>query len=257
MELLTFRLSNDPPPPAAVERFNCRLTLPHRDILAILLEVEQYRSPTEAMESFLAHWAVAPQRHRLTAQYAPDKGFTREERGRQLLALLRSGRSAGGAWIIARIYDAIALLVPAGIAPAAPPPADHPFAVELPPLNPRVTLNLTAAYARILDTMCRRERYRSATEAMESFLGHWALCPLPHRLTGPLASMRGNERERYGQEVLALLESGRSIRGSWLKARTYEAIKALLGREAQDPRVDEVLAILPDVVDVMLQKEFG
>lgn len=257
MELLTFRLSNDPPPPAAVERFNCRLTLPHRDILAILLEVEHYRSPSEAMESFLAHWAVAPQRHRLTAQYAPDKGFDREERGRQLLALLSSGRSAGGVWIMERLQDAIALLVPVrGTLPVAEP-GENVFALSLPPLNPRVTLNLTSAYARILDTMCRRERYRSATEALESFLAHWALCPLPHRLTGPLASVRGNGRERYGQEVLALLESGKSIRGSWLKARTYEAIKALCGPDAKDPRIEEVLAILPDVVDAMLEKEFG
>ena len=47
------------------------------------------------------------------------------------------------------------------------------------------------------------------------------------------------------------------MKGSWLNARIYDSIKAALGAEAKSPTIKEVAAILPDVVDSTLAKEFS
>jgi hypothetical protein len=246
-----------PAAPAITTRIKCHLVPPFREILAILMDVQEYRSPTEAFESFLGHWAQAPQKHALTRKHALAKGFAREAHGRRLLSLLRSGRSADGHWLILKIHDAIRRLAPA--ATAQPPPAvpePQPVEKNFGTLNPAVTANMTGAYAEILRLMRIREGYRSPAEALESFLAHWALAAHRHKLTGQWAAARGMDRENRGQEMLAQYLSGKPIKGSWLKARIYAAIKADLGQDAKSPTINDVLAILPDVVDEALEKEF-
>ena len=238
-----------------LQRMTCDLTAPHREILAILMRIQGYRSPTEALESFLGHWAMAPHKHQLTGRHAAHKGYSREERGRQLLALLRSGRSMGGRWLLRRVYDTLSLL--ASMPPQEPEPVAVPVTFIFPPLKPRVSVNLTGAYAAILAEMCLREGYRSPAEAFESFLGHWALAAHQHKHTGHWAAARGLLRERRGRELLAILRSGQPLKGSWIRNRVHHIIEDVLGANSKSPTVDEVLAILPDVVDSTLEKEFG
>lgn len=121
----------------------------------------------------------------------------------------------------------------------------------------RVTANLGEDMAELLSILCEREGYRSPTEAFESFLAHWALSQQPHLLTGKWAAFRGFQRDKLGRELLALVKSNKNKKGSWLKARIYDAIKELNGPEAQTPTVNEVVGALPEVTLKKLEKEFG
>jgi hypothetical protein len=239
-----------------VVSFKCHLTPEYREILAILTAAQRYRSATEAFEASLAHWTQAPAKHWLTSEHAPEKGFLRETRGRQLLALLRSGRSAEGHWLLLRVHEAIRQLAPeAKDVPPPDLPGGPPITKELGDLHPSVNLNLAEPYARILEHMSAREGYRSATEALESYLGMWATMPLKHQPSAEWAAARGTLRFRRGLEFLRKFESGERTKGSWLKFKTFEAIETTLGRNALP--VKDVLAILPETVDRALEREFG
>ena len=94
----------------------------------------------------------------------------------------------------------------------------------------------------------RRERYRSHSECYESFLRHWALSQQEHALTGGWASLSPEERTALDADLRQLVESGTGKKGSWLKARIYEAIKELLGADAKSPTVEQVMVKLPEAV---------
>jgi Arc/MetJ-type ribon-helix-helix transcriptional regulator len=112
----------------------------------------------------------------------------------------------------------------------------------------RITINLSDELAEILKEIQRRERYRSPSEAIQSSIRHWALSQQPHSLTGPWASLPGEERDRIDQELAALVKSGKGQKGSWLKARIYDCIKELCGPEAKTPTVDQVMGRLPETI---------
>ena len=59
-----------------------------------------------------------------------------------------------------------------------------------------------------------------------------------------LLGAAGRTNEQIGAE---LVESGNDKKGSWLRARIYEAIKELNGADAKSPTVDQVLTRLPEV----------
>jgi hypothetical protein len=94
----------------------------------------------------------------------------------------------------------------------------------------------------------RRERYRSHTECYESFLRHWALSQQDHTITGRWSGMAPEDLDKLDAGLRSLVESGSGKKGSWLKARIYDAIKELNGAEAKSPTVDQVLVRLPEVL---------
>lgn len=118
----------------------------------------------------------------------------------------------------------------------------------------RFTINLSDDLLAIERELCRRERYRSHTEAYESFLRHWALSQQDHALTGGWASLSPEDRTALDADLRQLVENGKGKKGSWLKARIYEAIKELLGAEAKSPTVEQVLVKLPETVRRALKK---
>ncbi len=111
----------------------------------------------------------------------------------------------------------------------------------------RLTLNIPDDLHAILIEIQKRERYRSPSEVVHSFLRHWALSQQEHGLTGPWAALPGPERDKLDAGLRALVEAGKGKKGSWLKAQIYEAIKQALGADAQSPTVDQVMRILPEV----------
>lgn len=119
----------------------------------------------------------------------------------------------------------------------------------------RLTINLSDDLHSILEVIMTREHYRSPTEAVASFIRHWALSQQPHALTGSWASLTGFQRDELDRQLWQLVDSGKGQKGSWLKARIYEAIKEALGKDAKSPTVDQVLRLLPDVARQALARE--
>jgi hypothetical protein len=112
----------------------------------------------------------------------------------------------------------------------------------------RFTINLNDDLLAIEQEIMRRERYRSHTECYESFLRHWALSQQDHAITGGWSGMAPEDLDKLDAGLRSLVESGSGRKGSWLKARIYDAIKELNGAEAKSPTVDQVLVRLPEVV---------
>jgi hypothetical protein len=112
----------------------------------------------------------------------------------------------------------------------------------------RFTINLNDDLLAIEQEIMRRERYRSHTECYESFLRHWALSQQDHAITGGWSGMAPEDLDKLDAGLRSLVESGSGKKGSWLKARIYDAIKELNGAEAKSPTVDQVLVRLPEVV---------
>ena len=119
----------------------------------------------------------------------------------------------------------------------------------------RFTICLSDDLLAIEKALCQRERYRSHSEAYASFLRHWALSQQDHAITGGWASLTPEERDKLDAGLLALVQSGKGKKGSWLKARIYEAIKEAHGADATSPTVAQVLSILPEVSRRNLTKE--
>lgn len=112
----------------------------------------------------------------------------------------------------------------------------------------RFTIQLPDDLVPVAKECIRRERYRSMSELVASFLRHWGLSQQPHSLTGEWAALDGHERDAIDARIRALVESGKNQRGSWLKARIYECIKELNGPDAKSPTVEEVLRRLPETI---------
>jgi hypothetical protein len=116
----------------------------------------------------------------------------------------------------------------------------------------RFTINLNDDLLAIEQEIMRRERYRSHTECYESFLRHWALSQQDHAITGGWSGMAPEDLDKLDAGLRSLVESGSGKKGSWLKARIYDAIKELNGAEAKSPTVDQVLVRLPEVLRKVL-----
>jgi hypothetical protein len=112
----------------------------------------------------------------------------------------------------------------------------------------RFTINLSDDLLAIEKEIMRRERYRSHTECYESFLRHWALSQQEHAITGGWSGLEPEELDTLDAGLRNLVESGTGKKGSWLKARIYDAIKELNGEQAKTPTVDQVLVRLPEAV---------
>ena len=112
----------------------------------------------------------------------------------------------------------------------------------------RFTINLNDDLLAIEQEIMRRERYRSHTECYESFLRHWALSQQDHAITGGWSGMAPEDLDKLDAGLRSLVESGSGKKGSWLKARIYDAIKELNGEQAKTPTVDQVLVRLPEAV---------
>jgi hypothetical protein len=112
----------------------------------------------------------------------------------------------------------------------------------------RFTINLSDDLLAIEKEIMRRERYRSHTECYESFLRHWALSQQEHAITGGWSGLEPEELDTLDAGLRSLVESGPGKKGSWLKARIYDAIKELNGEQAKTPTVDQVLVRLPETV---------
>lgn len=72
------------------------------DLHAILTEVskrEGYRSPSEAFQSFLRHWALSQQPHQLTGSWANLPGIERDRLDEGLRQLVESGKGKKGSAI--------------------------------------------------------------------------------------------------------------------------------------------------------------
>lgn len=119
--------------------------------------------------------------------------------------------------------------------------------INFPESMARLTLNIPDDLLEILAEIQRRERYRSPSEVLLSFIRHWALSQQEHAITGPWAALPGPERDQLDAGLLSLVKSGKEKKGSWLKARIYDAIKEVHGPDAKSPTVAEVLDILPEV----------
>lgn len=119
----------------------------------------------------------------------------------------------------------------------------------------RKTINIPDALAEIMAEIKRRERYRSDSELVASFVRHWALSQQEHAITGGIASLPGMERDEIDEGLLALVKSGKGKKGSWLKAQIYAAIKEICGQDAQYPTVDQVLGMIPARVAAAAKKE--
>lgn len=111
----------------------------------------------------------------------------------------------------------------------------------------RLTLNIPDDLHAILLEIQRRERYRSPSEVVHSFLRHWALSQQDHALTGEWAALPGPERDKLDAALRSMVESGKGKKGSWLKKQIYTAIKEALGADAKSPTVDQVMQMLPEV----------
>lgn len=112
----------------------------------------------------------------------------------------------------------------------------------------RLTLNIPDDLHAILIEVQRRERYRSPSEVVHSFLRHWAVSQQEHSLTGSWAALPGPERDKIDAGLRSLVESGKGKKGSWLKARIYEAIKEAHGKDAASPTVDQVMRLMPETI---------
>lgn len=119
----------------------------------------------------------------------------------------------------------------------------------------RFTVCLSDDLLAIEREVIRRERYRSHTEAYESFLRHWALSQQEHALTGGWSSLSPEDRTAIDSDLRQLVESGKGKKGSWLKAVIYDAIKELNGEDANSPTVEQVLRRLPETVQKELRKK--
>ena len=97
----------------------------------------------------------------------------------------------------------------------------------------RFTINLNDDLLAIEQEIMRRERYRSHTECYESFLRHWALSQQDHAITGGWSGMAPEDLDKLDAGLRSLVESGSGKKGSWLKARIYDAIKELNGDRRQ------------------------
>lgn len=86
-------------------------------------------------------------------------------------------------------------------------------------------------------------------------LALWAVSQQKHGITGEWASLDGHERDAIDAGLRILVESGKNQKGSWIKARIYEAIKELNGSDAKSPTVEEVLCRLPETLRKSLLAE--
>lgn len=119
----------------------------------------------------------------------------------------------------------------------------------------RLSICLSDDLLAIEKELMRRERFRSHSECYESFLRHWGLSQQDHAITGGWASLSAEERTTLDSDLRKLVESGNGKKGSWLKARIYEAIKELNGADAKSPTVDQVLTRLPEVTRKALREK--
>lgn len=119
----------------------------------------------------------------------------------------------------------------------------------------RVTINLSDDLHCILNEIQRRERYRSPSEVVVSFLRHWAISQQEHAITGPWAALLPHERDELDKGLCALVQSGKGKKGSWLKAVIYDTIKEALGADAKSPTVDQVMRLLPKTASAAVRQE--
>ncbi len=220
------------------------------DLLAIEKAVrdrERYRSHSECYTSFLRHWAVSQQEHALTGGIAGLSPKEREAVDKGLRRLLENREGEDGKWLLGRVAEVIAELT-------APTPHQPTMAPTIPggsksnPGTHRFTICLSDNLAAIQREIIHRERYRSHSECYASFLRHWALVQQRHVTTGNMASLPATERDALDAELREQVETGRGKKGSWLKARIYEAIKAKLGPDAKSPTIEQVMIRLPQVI---------
>jgi hypothetical protein len=116
----------------------------------------------------------------------------------------------------------------------------------------RTTIQISAELREVAAEIMRRERYRSMSELMASFLRHWALSQMPHTLTGEWAALPPEDRDAIDERLLQLVRSGAGEKGSWLNARIYDAIKEVHGPEAASPTVKQVAAKMPAAIQKAL-----
>jgi Arc/MetJ-type ribon-helix-helix transcriptional regulator len=118
----------------------------------------------------------------------------------------------------------------------------------------RLTIQLSEDLRFVLDEIQRRERYRSPSEVVQSFLRHWSTSQQNHHVTGEWAALTPAQRDEIDAGCRKLVESGKGQKGSWLKALIYDCIKELNGMDAKTPTVDQVLTKLPEAARRALKK---
>ena len=84
--------------------------------------------------------------------------------------------------------------------------------------------------------------------ARHPFLRHRTRSQQGHAIAGGWPGMAPGDLDKLDPGLRSLVESGSGKKGSWRKARIYDAIKELIGAEAKSPTVDQVLVRLPEVV---------
>ncbi len=121
----------------------------------------------------------------------------------------------------------------------------------------RLTIQSNDDLQAIAKECMRANGYRSQSELYASFLRHWALVQQPHALTAEWAGLTPDERDTIDAGLREMVEDGEPVKGSWLNARIYDAIKELNGREAKSPTVLQTVKRLPEVIRKALEKRNG
>ena len=118
----------------------------------------------------------------------------------------------------------------------------------------RTTIQVNEDLQAIAKECMKANGYRSQSELYASFLRHWALVQQPHTLTAEWAALTPEERDTIDAGLRELVEKGESVKGSWLNARIYDAIKELNGRDAKSPTILQTVKRLPEVIRKALEK---
>lgn len=100
----------------------------------------------------------------------------------------------------------------------------------------RPTITFSDALYKAADILRSRRRYRTLTEFLTALVRYDAQTQKDHVFTEEWASLNGDERDRLDAGLLAMVESGKGVRGSWLIAQIGEIIDIVWSQEERpDP----------------------
>lgn len=87
----------------------------------------------------------------------------------------------------------------------------------------RITVTLSDDLHEASELLRRKNRYRTLSEYIQNLVRYDAQSQREHLLTAEWAALSPAERDMLDARLLALVKSGKGVRGSWLEAR-IEAI---------------------------------
>ena len=95
----------------------------------------------------------------------------------------------------------------------------------------RFSITLSDDLYEAVKILMKRRKYRTLTEYLAALARYDGQSQREHHLTAEWAAMEGHERDALDARILALVQSGKGVTGSWLEARIATIIKEHLAHD--------------------------